>query len=239
MPRSHQSRRPSRGLPLIPIKPVVAFDLDGTLVDSVLDLARALNAALVEVGLPPHPEETVRRFVGNGAQMLVERGVGGADVDVAQVLALFRAHYERDLVGATRPFDGVDTLLRDLEPHAVLAVATNKPGIFARPLIEALLPGRFAAIVGPDDAGGLKPDPCVLKQVESLTGGAVCCFVGDSAVDVETARIFGVPSIGVTWGLRPQEARAADVVVDAASELLPAILRLLSAAPSAHRRRGL
>ncbi|MDP2339718.1 MAG: HAD hydrolase-like protein [Deltaproteobacteria bacterium] len=213
----------------MPLSAVVAFDLDGTLVDSVVDLARALNAALVDVGLPTHPNETVRRFVGNGAEMLVTRAVGGADVDVADVLARFRAHYATDLVGSTLPFAGIDDVLVGLREHALLAVATNKPGVFARPLIEALLPGRFAAIVGPDDAGGLKPDRLVLQLVERLCAGTVCCFVGDSAVDTDTARAFGVPSIGVTWGLRPEEARAADVVVDRTADLLPAILRLLSA----------
>jgi phosphoglycolate phosphatase len=208
---------------------IVAFDLDGTLVDSVVDLARALNAALTDFGLPAHPPETVRRFVGNGAEMLVQRAVGGADVDGLAVLAAFRAHYASDLVGATVPFDGVDDVLLALQEHAVLAVATNKPGVFARPLVEALLPGRFAAIVGPDDAGGLKPSRCVLSHVERLCGGRVVCFVGDSAVDTETARAFGVASIGVTWGLRPEEARGADVVVDRTADLLPAILRLLSA----------
>lgn len=216
------------------MKPVVAFDLDGTLVDSVSDLARALNRALADFGLPTHGTDVIRTFVGNGAEKLVQRGVAGADVDVAAVLTRFRAHYANDLMGDTLPFDGIAAVLDALAPLALLAVATNKPGVFARPLVNALLPGRFAAVVGPDDAGALKPDGAVLKLVEQLTGGRVCCFVGDSAVDVDTAAAFGVTSIGVTWGLRKDEARRADVVVDRPADLTPVILRLLSAKASDH-----
>ena len=212
------------------MKRVVAFDLDGTLVDSVVDLARAVNAALADVGLDAHAVDVVRSYVGNGARVLVERAVDGrADVDV--VLARFTHHYERDLVGETRPFDGIVDALDALAPHALLAVATNKPGTFARPLVERLLPGRFCCVVGPDDAGVLKPDRRMLSHVAGLAYADVAVFVGDSAVDVETAKNHGVPSIGVTWGLRPDEARGASVVVDHPRDLAAAVLPLLS--PSA------
>jgi phosphoglycolate phosphatase len=147
-------------------------------------------------------------------------------------------HYEGDLANETRPFPGVVEALDALRATGlVLAVATNKPGAFARPLVEALLPGRFAVVLGPDDAGALKPDPRLLRVVEERCGGRVGCYVGDSAVDVDCARAAGVPSIGVTWGLRPDEARQADVVVDDSAALSGAILRLLSGASTEHRRR--
>lgn len=214
-------------------KRVVAFDLDGTLVDSVVDLARAVNAALGDFGVVGDRAiavDVVRGFVGNGARVLIERAVAhhGLALDVEAVLARFTHHYERDLVGDTRCFDGVVEVLDGLRPHALLAVATNKPGKLARPLVEALLPGRFAVVVGPDDSGCLKPDRRMLRHVSALTYADVKAFVGDSAVDVETAKNHGVPSVGVTWGLRPDEARGADVVVDHPRDLLPALLRLLS-----------
>lgn len=210
---------------------VVAFDLDGTLVDSVSDLARAVNGALVDVGARVVDVADVRAFVGDGAAVLIERALrfAGADASLhATALARFKAHYERDLVGATRPFDGIAGALDVLAAAGrVLAVATNKPGVFARPLVDAVLPGRFACVVGPDDAGAHKPDPRMLRYVEDVVGARVGVYVGDSGVDVDVARAAGVPVVGVAWGLRPLEVAGADVVVQHPRDLPQAIARLL------------
>ena len=220
---------------------VIGFDLDGTLVDSVADIAHALNAALHEVGLPPHSTSAVRTFVGDGARMLVVRGLQHAhgrhgalpaDADVDDVLTRFRRVY-----GQTRAFDGVDEALAALAADGadhndmhVFVVVTNKPGVFARPIVEALFPGRFALVVGPDDLGCQKPDPAVLQAVAERLGRRVDVFVGDGGTDVGVAYAAGIPSVGVTWGLKPDEVRTATVVIDRTEQLAAAILRVLTAA---------
>jgi phosphoglycolate phosphatase len=224
---------------------VVGFDLDGTLVDSVADIAAALNSALADRGHPPLPVEAVRGMVGGGARNLVARasvaaalpaGVGAID----DLLGGFRAHYERGLAVHTRPFAGIEEALDALRTAGVVvAVATNKPGVFARPLVQTLLPGRCAAVLGPDDVDGrVKPDPALLLALPAAAGTPgypLGCHVGDSAVDVDCARAAGVPVVGVTWGLRPAEVRHADVVVDAPADLAAAVLGLLSQRQAAHR----
>jgi phosphoglycolate phosphatase len=227
---------------------VAGFDLDGTLVDSVDDIAAALNLALGDVGRAPLPVAHVRGLVGRGARNLVAQAVaatdGGHPVDtertVDDVLARFRHHYERDLAVHTRPFHGVLEALDTLCAAGVVAgVATNKPGVFARPLVERLLPGRCVSVLGPDDVdGALKPDPAILRALGRACGAGddtLACYVGDSAVDVDCARAAGVPVVGVTWGLRPDEVRGADVVVDSPVDLAAAVLWLLSRTRAAHR----
>jgi phosphoglycolate phosphatase len=221
--------------------PIIAFDLDGTLVDSVGDLASALNAALSEMPgtLGPLSVDVVRGFVGNGARVLVQRtlrAVGRGDVDgnvrdddTDALLAKFRAHYDRGLVDQTRPFDGVPASLSALrEMGARLAVATNKPGGPARAVVDALFaPGTFELVLGPDDVGSLKPDPAILARIALQMKGGVFAFVGDSGVDVETARNAGVRAVGVAWGLRPEEVATADDVVTTPSALVDVLAPLL------------
>lgn len=215
---------------------VIGFDLDGTLVDSVGDIALALNAMLVERGLSPQPESAVRRFVGDGARVLVIRGLRAAGVVVTdeahdpivdEALAQFRVHYGRDPVGNTRAFAGIDGALARLAGHT-LVVVTNKPGVFARPIVEAVFPGQVALVVGPDDLGCQKPDARVLDVVAERLGQRVAVFVGDGGTDVGVARAAGIPVVGVTWGLKPDEVQGADVVIDRTDQLADAVLGLLS-----------
>lgn len=203
-------------------KPILAFDLDGTLVDSVGDIAVALNAGLAEHGLSALSVDLVRSFVGNGALNLVQRALahhGRPRDEDSQLLGRFRSHYEKSLTTETRPFDGIAALLEEFKPRAHLAVATNKPGAFARPIVAALFPGVFDLVLGPEDVGTLKPDPAVLRHIEARLEGRMVAFVGDSGVDVETARAADVLDVGVLWGLRPDEARRATRTASHAAEL--------------------
>ncbi len=220
---------------------VVGFDLDGTLVDSVGDIAQAVNAMLADRRLPPQPESAVRRFIGDGARQLVLRSlraaslvVGDDDALVDDALQQFRTHYGKDPVGATRAFIGIDAALARLAHHT-LVVVTNKPGVFARPIVEAIFPGQIALVVGPDDVGCQKPDPRVLVAVAERLGRPIDVFVGDSGTDVGVARAAQIPVVGVTWGLRPEEVAHADVVVADPDALADAVLGLLSRVEAAHR----
>lgn len=200
------------------------FDLDGTLVDSVDDLAASVNHALARVGLPPRGREEIRGFIGNGARMLLARAVGARGELLEPALAAWRAHYEEHLLDRTRPYPGIpEALARAGRP---LAVLTNKPAPMARRILEGLgLATSFLAIVGGGDAPP-KPDPAGARALLARAGvrAADAVLVGDSPVDAETARSGGMAFVAVTWGLVPREelVRAgATHLVDRAEDLEP------------------
>lgn len=212
----------------------LAFDLDGTLVDSVADLATALNAALAEVlgeghARLPLSDDEVRALVGRGARKLVDGALLEATAEEAapdleeRTLARFLAAYEARFLDQTRAYPGLVEPLAALANEGVpLVVATNKPARFARPIVEALFPGTFAAVLGPEDAGAHKPDPAILRVAEARAGTKLAAYVGDSLVDVETARRAGLPMVAVSWGLgAADELRGEHVtLVDDAAQLL-------------------
>ncbi|HYD42907.1 MAG TPA: HAD-IA family hydrolase [Anaeromyxobacter sp.] len=200
------------------------FDLDGTLVDSVDDLATSVNHALARVGLPARDREEIRGFIGDGARMLLSRAVG-ARLDLLEpALAAWRAHYEDHLLDRTRPYPGVPEVLAGA--GRPLAVLTNKPAPMARRILDGLgLAPRFAAIVGGGDAPA-KPDPAGARALLARAGVRPedAVLVGDSPVDAQTARNAGMEFVAVTWGLVPREelVRAGAIhLVDRAEELAP------------------
>jgi phosphoglycolate phosphatase len=184
------------------------LDLDGTLIDSVGDLAASVNHALREVGLPPRSPEEIRGFVGEGARVLLERAVSPRADRLEPALAAWWRHYEQHCLDRTRLYPGVEAALAGA--GRVLAVHTNKPGALARKILDGLgVLGRFAAVVGGDEAPR-KPDPTGVTTLRAQVGAAPedTVFVGDSAVDVATARAAGVQLVAVTWGLVSREALA-------------------------------
>ncbi len=217
---------------------VIAFDLDGTLVDTAPDLMGALNRVLAEEGLPALPMASARHLVGQGARALLLRGFGeagrsleGAEAEakVARFLDLYRAH----IADESRPFPGVAAALDALEAAgARLAVCTNKPGAYARLLLDTLgLSHRFAAVTGADDAPARKPDPRhLLACVEAAGGGERFLLVGDSFADVAAARGAGAPCVVVGFGYTetPAAELGADRTIDAFEALPAACLELLS-----------
>lgn len=212
--------------------PAALFDLDGTLLDSLHDIGAAMNHALAAQGLPPHPLADYRRFVGEGVRVLVSRAVpAGHDALHAPVLAAYKAFYAEHQLDHTRPYPGVAELLARLRREGVkLAVLSNKPDADTKRLVEALLPDvRFGAVYGERAGVPRKPDPTSALAVAAELGVAPgdCAFIGDTAVDMDTARAAGMYGVGVTWGFRDAEelqAHGARVLARTADELLQALL---------------
>jgi len=205
--------------------PALIFDLDGTLADTVEDIAAAVNRALVHHGASPHPLSAFREFVGAGAENLVARALGeGSPLQVQDVLATYRQAYAEGMFTRSRPFPGVESLLDALlaRGHPV-AVLSNKPHAATVRMVEVLF-GRFA--LGPvfGDRPGVprKPDPTSAREVAALleVDPAACLFVGDTGIDVETATRAGMVGVGVTWGFRPEEVTSARHVVSQPEDIL-------------------
>jgi phosphoglycolate phosphatase len=204
---------------------LLVFDLDGTLVDSVRDLAVAANEAIAKAapGSPVVPLDAVVSYVGEGARLLVERCLRHAGVDLApeEVLPVFFETYGEHLLDTTCLYPGVAEAL-DTVSGASLAVLTNKPGDFSRTILEGLgVASRFARVWGYGDVPARKPDPAGLLRLVDELGAtpAETWMIGDSAIDMRTARAAGVRACGVTWGLDPAGVRAAapDVLLDSAA----------------------
>ncbi len=212
---------------------LVMFDLDGTLIDSVPDLAEAVDRMLVELGRAPAGVEKVRDWVGNGARVLVRRALAGGldhaavgEAETEEALARFLDIYA-DCHNLTALYPGVHELLEALSTAAVeLAVVTNKPERFVAPLLEQVgLGGYFRWIIGGDTLPQQKPDPAALLQVMRLAGveAAQSLFVGDSRNDVLAARAADVPCVAVSYGYnhgRPIAEEEPSLVVDSLVELL-------------------
>jgi len=182
---------------------LLIFDLDGTLVDSAADIARALNATLVEAGLPTHSVESVIRMVGAGASQLVERAVGPIEPSRARELTVkFRARYTEEPVIDTRMYPGVAETMAALGKFTK-AVVTNKPGRLARTILTELgLAHYFMAVLGEDDVARRKPDPEGVDRLRALAGAPRerVLLVGDSPVDAATAQAAGIDVCLASYG---------------------------------------
>ena len=219
---------------------VIAFDLDGTLVDTAPDLVGTLNVLLREEGLAPLPMDEARPFIGHGARRLIERGflAAQAPLDGEKLAGLFNrfiAHYFAHIADHSRPFPGAVAALTALKAAgARLAICTNKPTDLSIALLDALNIGdMFAAVVGPDAAPAPKPDPRHLEAAVRAAGGVIdrAIMVGDAATDAGAARAAGAPLILVSFGYTDTPAKDLDpdILIDHFDQLPEACLRLLGA----------
>lgn len=212
------------------MKKLVIFDLDGTLLNTINDLAHATNYALSKCGFPIHDLSTYPYFVGNGVGRLIERVLPPENRDndtIERVREIFREYYDRHLYDYTQPYDGIVDLLQELAARGIkLAVASNKYQSAASTLIAHFFPRLpFEAVHGMRPYIPAKPDPSIVFNVlrDIPTPKADVLYVGDSGVDIETARRACVENVGVTWGFRPvNELRSyyAEHIVNSPDEIL-------------------
>ena len=207
------------------------FDLDGTLLDTLGDLAVSVNYALRTHGLPEHSIDDVRRFVGNGVRKLMERAVpAGADNPLFEdTLATFRQHYMEHSLDTTRPYEGVPETLAALKAQGcLLAVVSNKMMAATQALCSHFFPETIEVAIGEDETAGIckKPAPdTVFTALKTLgVGKENAVYVGDSDVDILTALNSGIPCISVLWGFRDRDflqQNGAETFISAPEELLP------------------
>lgn len=185
------------------------FDLDGTLLDTLQDLATSVNYALRQHHMPEHSTDDVRRFVGNGVRRLMELAVPEGTVDPAfeAAFATFREYYMEHSLDTTRPYDGIPELIHELKQRGCrMAVVSNKMMAATQELVHHFFP-EIEVAIGEDEAAGIrkKPAPDTVFVAMKQLGQGSAVYVGDSDVDLATARNSGLPCISVLWGFRDRE----------------------------------
>lgn len=208
--------------------PLLIYDLDGTLIDSRRDLANSVNATLAFMSLPALSDEVIFSYVGHGAAVLIGKVLGGtfSEEEVARALAFFLSYYAEHKLDYTELYPGVrESLDRLLEAHVPMGILTNKPVKISLAIVEGLgLTRHFFRVYGGNSFEQKKPHPIGIQKLMAESGfdTGETIMVGDSSVDVETARNAGVRACGVTWGFQPDSLRAVppDILVDRLDELV-------------------
>jgi len=215
---------------------LVIFDLDGTLIDSRLDLVHSVNAALRHIGRPELPEDVIASYVGDGAPILIQRALGNEQIDEALVrkgLEFFLTYYRAHKLDHTTVYPGICDALAAIQNSSngsssgasrKMAVLSNKPVVPSRAIIEALGMNRyFSQVYGGNSFATKKPDPEGARKLMEENGAAPeeTAIIGDSHTDIETGRNAGLWTVAVTYGFAPHTLEAAlpDVVVDESLEL--------------------
>ncbi len=189
----------------------IVFDLDGTLLDTLQDLAASTNYALRQFGMPEHSVDDVRRFVGNGVRKLMERAIpeGSENPLFEAVFTAFRQHYMLHSLDTTKPYDGIPETLQELQRRGYkMAVVSNKMMAATQELVAHFFP-EIAVAIGENEAEGIRKKPAPDSVFEALRRLGVdktdAVYVGDSDVDLQTAQNSGLPCISVLWGFRDRE----------------------------------
>lgn len=192
------------------MKKLVIFDLDGTLLNTIEDLGEAANYALERTGFPTHAIASYPYFVGNGVTKLLQRVLpedARTDENVDNLRKYFMEYYDKHNTDNTKPYPGIESLLAELQDSGVnVAVASNKYDSAVKKLINHYFPNiKWSAMEGQKEGVPVKPDPSIVFEIltKAPTAKADVLYVGDSGVDMETARRACITSCGVTWGFRP------------------------------------
>lgn len=192
------------------MKKLVIFDLDGTLLNTIADLAASTNQALQVFGFPTHPVEAYNYFVGNGINKLFERALpedARTQENIQKIRSSFVPYYNEHNHDLSNPYEGIPELLAALQNEGVLlAVASNKYQAATEKLVSYYFPDiRFVSVLGQREGIPTKPDACIVHESMQQAGvhEAETLYVGDSNVDMQTAQNAGVDAVGVTWGFRP------------------------------------
>ena len=206
------------------------FDLDGTLLDTLGDLAASVNYAMSTHHLPEHSVDEVRMMVGNGVRKLMERAIpdGAANPCFDETFATFRHHYMEHQLDTTRPYDGIIETLQELKRRGCrTAVVSNKFDAATKSLCNHFFSGLVDVAIGENEAAGIhkKPAPDTVFEAIRLLGVSreEAVYVGDSDVDIATAQASGIPCISVLWGFRNREfliAHGATTLIGSPTELL-------------------
>ncbi len=210
----------------------VIFDLDGTLLDTLDDLWAAVNAALKKFSLPLRSREEVRGFVGNGIVKLIRRSVGQVEKETFDgVLAEFKRYYGEHCEDSTKPYEGIIELLKALKAKGIrTAVVSNKADFAVKKLAKGYFEGLLEYAVGENEEAGIRKKPApdsLLAVMQSMGAGTdSTVYIGDSEVDIQTAKNAGVDCISVTWGFKDKEflvKSGATALVDTPKEILSLI----------------
>ena len=209
----------------------IIFDLDGTILNTIDDLADSVNYALGRLGYPPHSVEAVCSFVGNGVGKLIERSApeSASEDTLMEYHRLFLDHYQKHCADKTRPYDGIPELLVKLRTMGVaLAVVSNKPDSAVKPLCDDYFHGLFDIAVGEREGIRRKPSPDSVYEVMEKLGADrdKTLYVGDSDVDVQTAKNAGIDCASVCWGFRSRDfliANGAVTIAENCDELFDII----------------
>lgn len=197
------------------MKTAILFDLDGTLLDSLGDLTDSVNHTLAQYGCPPRTMEEIRSFVGNGAEQLIRLALPGKESDppIAEVFATYKAYYATHARIKTKPYDGVLEALEEISKGHMVGIVSNKPDITTKVLAKELFWGIPAW--GESADCRRKPAPDMLHKAVQEMGADRCIYVGDTEVDVQTAKNAGCKCLTVLWGFREKQ-----VLLDAGAENL-------------------
>lgn len=213
---------------------LVIFDLDGTMLNTIADIAMATNHALSAFGYPTHSEEKIKSFVGNGVSKLLERALPEdkrTEENIALLREAFTEYYDKHNADLSTPYPGIASLLSQLQENGVLlAVASNKYQSATEKLVAHYFPGiDFVCVLGQRTGIPVKPSPDIVHEIMATANvyRKDTIYVGDSGVDMQTANNAGINAVAVSWGFRPRqelETYCPFAIIDKAEDLIPYIM---------------